>query len=118
MSSEELSFTLLQRHGAQAVVQVSGAMDYDTSAPLEQSLAGLLGNGARHLVLDMGAVTFCDSSGINALLRVLARAKQDQGSLALAAVTTQVQHVLQTIGVDAVITLYPTITLALDSTPA
>jgi len=114
--SPELSFTV-QREDALAVVQVSGAMDYDTSPALEQALAGLLQAGARHLVLDMAAVTFCDSSGINALIRTLAHAGREQGSLALVATTPRVQGVLELTGVDAAITTYPTITLARESLP-
>ncbi|MHA6763973.1 STAS domain-containing protein [Streptacidiphilus sp. PAMC 29251] len=113
----ELSFTV-QRDGALAVVQVSGAMDYDTSPALERALADLVQDGAHHLVLDMAAVDFCDSSGINALIRALARAKQEQGSLALAAATHRVQGVLEMTGVDAVITTYPTVAVALGSQPA
>ncbi|MHA6765603.1 STAS domain-containing protein [Streptacidiphilus sp. PAMC 29251] len=115
--SPELSFTVQQRAGAWAVVQVSGAMDYDTSPALEQALAALVQDGARHLVLDMAAVTFCDSCGINTLIRALGCAGQDNGSLALAATTPRVQGVLEIIGVDAVITMYPTVALALDSVP-
>ncbi|MHA6757370.1 STAS domain-containing protein [Streptacidiphilus sp. PAMC 29251] len=115
--SPELSFTV-QRDGARAVVQVSGAMDYDTSPALEQALTDLLQDGARHLVLDVAALAFCDSSGINTLVRTLARARQEHGSLALVATTPRVQGVLEMTGVDAVITTYPTITLALDSLPA
>ncbi len=113
----ELSFTV-RRDGARAVVQVSGAMDYDTSPALEQALAQLVQDGTRHLVLDMAAVAFCDSSGINALVRTLARASQEHGSLALAATTPRVQGVLEMTGVDAVIATHPTVALALASAPA
>lgn len=113
----ELSFTVSQREGTRAVVRVVGAMDYDTSAPLEAALLALVEGGAHHLVLDMADLGFCDSSGINTLIRVLSRAKQKRGSVALAATTSQVQDVLRIVGVDTVITGYPTVALALDSIP-
>ncbi|MFC1408514.1 STAS domain-containing protein [Streptacidiphilus sp. N1-12] len=113
----ELSLTV-QRDGARAVAQVSGAMDYDTTGLLEQALADLVQDGARHLVLDMAAVGFCDSSGINALIRTLARVREQQGSLVLAAVTPRVQGVLEMTGVDAVIPTHPSVAAALDAPPA
>ena len=113
----ELSFTV-QRDGARAVVQVSGAMDYDTSPALEEALTELIQVGTRHLVLDLAAVGFCDSSGINTLVRTLARASQEHGSLTLAATTPRVQSVLAMTGVDAVVATHPTVALALASLPA
>ena len=115
--SPELSFSVRERNGARAVVQVSGAMDYDTSDPLEAALTALVRDGAHHLVLDMADVTFCDSSGINTLVRALARAKQEKGTLALAATPARLRAVLELTGVDTVITTYPTVALALDSIP-
>ena len=113
----ELSFSVQQREGARAVVRVSGAMDYDTSDPLEEALTALVGDGAHHLVLDMAAVTFCDSSGINTLVRAQAHAKQEKGTLALVGAPARLQAVLEMTGVDTVITTYPTVALALDDIP-
>ena len=112
---EALSFAVQQREGSRAVVQVSGTMDFDTCPPLEQALAQLVDTGTPHLVLDMSALSFCDSSGINTLLRALAHAKEKDGSLALAAAAPPVQHLLDLLGTDAVLTSYPSVAAALQS---
>ena len=111
-----LTFALQQRDGTRAVVQVNGDMDLDTCPPLEQALVELVDTGTPHLVLDMSAVRFCDSSGINTLLRALAHAKEQHGSLALAATAPQGQHLLDLLGMGAVITSYPSVAAALEST--
>jgi anti-sigma B factor antagonist len=114
---DELTFTLQQRDGARAVVLVAGAMDFDTSPPLRQSLAALIEDGAVHLVLDMAAVAFCDSSGLNILLQVLRQARTQGGSLSLAATGPRLDLVLRISGADSVIPRYPSTTLALDNLP-
>jgi anti-sigma B factor antagonist len=116
--SRDLIFRLLHRDGTRAVLQVSGPMDLDTCPSLEQALADLVDNGSPRLVLDLHEVDFCDSSGINSLLRALAHAKESSGSLALAATSPQVQHLLDLIGLGAVITSYPSVTAALRSAAA
>jgi anti-anti-sigma factor len=114
--SQELFVAVRQREGNYAVVQVSGDMDVDSCPPVEQALADLADSGTLHLVLDMSAVGFCDSSGINALLRALAHAKERHGSLSLAATAPQVQRVLDLLGMGAVITSYPSVAAALERT--
>ena len=113
---EVLSFAIQQREGAHAVIQVSGSMDFDTCPPLELALAELVNTCARHLVLDMGGVLFCDSSGVNALLQVRAHVGE-HGSLALAAAQPQVRRPLELIGVDALIPLHPSVAAALENLP-
>ena len=62
----------------------------------------------------MSTVSFCDSSGINALLRALARAKEQDGSLVVAAAATPAQHLLDLLGMGAVITSYPSVAATLE----
>jgi anti-sigma B factor antagonist len=113
-----LTIAVQQADGPQAVVAVSGAMDYDSSGELHRVLLELLDQGHPHLVLEMSGVGFCDSSGLNMLLQVLRKAKESQGSLALVATTEAVQRVLEITAVDTVITQYATVDLALESSAA
>ncbi|MFD9307262.1 STAS domain-containing protein [Streptomyces sp. NPDC060048] len=52
----------------------------------------LIEQGHRHLILDLQDVTFCDSSGFNALVGIFRCAKSVDGTLALAAVPDRLQR--------------------------
>jgi anti-sigma B factor antagonist len=113
--SSVLTTEIQQLHGEHAVVAVGGAMDFESTPVLTELLLGLVEQGRRHLVLEMSQVGFCDSSGLNALVRVLRQAKGRQGSLALVAPTEPVERLLAITAVDSVISQYPSVPLALES---
>lgn len=112
-----LTTRVQRRLGEQAVVAVGGPMDFESTPALTELLLGLVEQGHRHLVLEVSQVSFCDSSGLNALVRVLRQAKRSQGSLALVAPTDQVERLLAITSVDSVIAQYPTVALALEGSP-
>ena len=59
-------------------VTISGEIDVDAAAAIDTELDALIAAGARFIVLDLGAVTFLDSSGIRSVVRA-ARAVGDRG---------------------------------------
>ena len=59
-------------------VTITGEIDVDASAAIDTELDALIAAGARFIVLDLGAVTFLDSSGIRSVVRA-ARAVDDRG---------------------------------------
>ncbi|WP_267970549.1 STAS domain-containing protein [Streptacidiphilus albus] len=94
--------------GRVRVVALSGELDFD-SAPLLRSLfqEALDIDGAR-VVLDASRLTFCDSTGLNALV-VARRAATERGSVvSVAAPTPAMARVLAMSGVDTVIAVHPT----------
>ncbi|WP_331772596.1 STAS domain-containing protein (plasmid) [Embleya sp. NBC_00888] len=60
--------------GARTLLRIGGEIDIDTAPQLRQALDTVLGSGARRVNVDMRAVTFCDSTGIHALLYARATA--------------------------------------------
>lgn len=89
----ELTATLsgeLDHHGAKQVMEeLDRRMDRDLP---------------RRLTIDMGGVTFMDSSGIAVLLRAHRRMAQLQGSMAVSNVPQQAQRVFQAAGLHRIIT--------------
>ncbi len=55
------------------VVKLLGAIDMSNAESLGATLDQLIGDETHHLVVDLGALEFMDSSGIAMLLRVAAR---------------------------------------------
>lgn len=52
------------------VIAVRGELDIATTPRFEEALAAAEENGHDRLVIDLGALTFVDSAGVNALLQL------------------------------------------------
>ena len=79
-------------------VEVAGPLDSAGSATLLAKLDRLIDEGRHHLVIDAAGVTFCDSSGLSALVRSRARAVEMTGSLRLASPSPHVRRLLELTG--------------------
>ncbi|MGW7244089.1 STAS domain-containing protein [Streptomyces sp. NPDC054804] len=96
------------------VVTVEGEIDHDVRELLSAAL--LSGYGAAppsRIVVDLGGVTFMDSSGINVFVTAYQAVRAAEGWLRIAAAQKPVLHVLQLVGVDALIACYPSVEQAL-----
>jgi len=70
---------------------------------------------ANRLVLDMGGVSFVDSSGVGALVSLFVTRKHAGKTMALASLTKQAIAVLQVSGILKLIPTYPTMEAAANS---
>lgn len=52
------------------VLTVTGDLDMSSVDMLLGPATGMLADGARRLVLDFAGVSFCDSAGVNGLIRI------------------------------------------------
>ncbi|MEU9269119.1 STAS domain-containing protein [Streptomyces sp. NPDC048251] len=96
------------------VVTVQGEIDHDVKELLSAAL--LSGYGAAppsRIVVDLGGVTFMDSSGINVFVAAHQAVSATDGWLRIAAAQESVLHVLRLVGIDAVITCHLTLEQAL-----
>jgi len=58
----------VQRRAALTVVRLSGELDLETAPRLRDCVDGLVEQGYLAITVDLGAVTFCDSAGLSALV--------------------------------------------------
>ncbi|MFH8470713.1 STAS domain-containing protein [Streptomyces sp. NPDC017991] len=72
----------------------AGDLDIATVPRLRTQALALIEQGRRHLILDLGDVTFCDSSGFNVLVGIFRCAKADDGTLVVAAVPDRLERLL------------------------
>jgi anti-anti-sigma factor len=86
----------------QAVVYAAGEIDASTLSALQGALAGALEQSSS-VVLDMGGVTFMDSSGLGALLGSHRAAQQTGGSFLVRRPSHGVRRVLSMTGLDSVL---------------
>ncbi|MFJ4095190.1 STAS domain-containing protein [Kitasatospora sp. NPDC089913] len=92
-----------------AVCVLVGDLDIETLPPAEQALDEALRTGPRILVVDLGQVGFCDSSGLNLLLKARMSATAAGAELRLAAASPTVLRLLELTGADTVFQLHPTV---------
>jgi anti-sigma B factor antagonist len=103
--------------GRTAVVGVPREVDITTSGALRDALLDALNAGAAGLIVDMTGTTFCDSAGITALTRAARRAAASEAAMRLAVTSPGVLRVLNLVGIDRLIDVYPSVREALASLP-
>ncbi len=86
-------------------VSLTGELDHHGAKQVMQELDKRMDRELpRRLSIDMGGVTFMDSSGIAVLLRAHRRMTQLQGSMAVSNVPPQAQRVFRAAGLHRIIT--------------
>jgi anti-anti-sigma factor len=108
---EELTMTVRDERGA-VVVEVTGAVDLTTVAPLRERLFEAAGQG-RPLIVDLNQVTFMDSAGLGVLIGATHRVDARGGSLQAVCARPQTRKLLWLTGVDRRIPLSETVDEAL-----
>ena len=99
--------------GGAAVITLPVEIDISNSEQVRDELLLLLNRGPDVLIVDMAETTFCDSAGVNALVRAHKRATANGAEIRLVVASLGVQRVLAITGVDRLISVYPTVAAAL-----
>ncbi|MBT3150138.1 STAS domain-containing protein [Streptomyces sp. CHD11] len=90
------------------VIELTGDLDHDSAPQVRAALPHLDLRPGQHLIVDLDALTFCDSSGITVLIAARNYAHQRGAGIALAAVPDRVRRVFRIVGLDEVFATYPT----------
>ncbi len=107
MSFEEVD------QGTHVVLTPEGKFNLVAAPALKARIDDLVADGKAHLVVDLHAVDFIDSSGLGALIGGLKSARQRGGDLRIAAPGDQVRAVLKLTNLDRILSPYPTVDDAL-----
>ncbi|WP_328752716.1 STAS domain-containing protein [Streptomyces sp. NBC_00285] len=97
------------------VVSVRGEIDHDVKDVLSQALLSQDGTPPPRIVADLSGVTFMDSSGINTFVTVHRRVSGAQGWLRIAGAQDSVGYLLRLVGIDEIISCFPTVEQALST---
>jgi anti-sigma B factor antagonist len=102
--------------GQLAVISLPAEIDVSNADQVREDLLSIVNRGATLLVVDMTATTFCDSAGVNALVRAFKRATASAAGMRLVVSAPAVQRILAITGVDHLIDIYPSVAAAMGTT--
>ncbi|MFJ7591654.1 STAS domain-containing protein [Streptomyces sp. NPDC097617] len=94
------------------ILALAGELDHDTAQPLRDALDTALTPG-RRLLVDLAALGFCDSTGLNVLLNSRLAAREAGASLELVGLHGPVARMFRITGADGVFPIHPDVTEAL-----
>lgn len=102
-----MNASLPVRHlGACTVVKMPHEIDLDNAPTIREQLLQLLDSGASGLVIDMSGTTFCDSSGLSAVVHAHQRAETLGGWVRLVITDSHVRKVFTITSVDTLIPIH------------
>jgi anti-sigma B factor antagonist len=78
-----------------AVLRIGGEVDLYSTPQLKEEIRGLIETGVRHLVVDLSAADYLDSTALGALIGGLKRLREREGDLRLAGPRPRIRKVLE-----------------------
>ncbi len=88
-------------------------IDATNADQVREALLGVVNQGAVWMVADMSKTTFCDSTGVSALVRTFKRATASGGGMRLVVDSPAVHRVLGITGVDRLMPIYASVAASL-----
>ncbi|WP_440100444.1 STAS domain-containing protein [Streptosporangium sp. H16] len=101
-----------------SVIALAGELDKLSSPRLRDLMVAQLDDGARHLVLDVARLRFCDSTGLWTMLELQRRAGAAGGCLRLAGVHGVLERILTITGLAGAFSLDPDVPASLRAVAA
>lgn len=102
-----MDLTLATREiDGKTIVSVGGEVDVYTAPRLRDQLTDLVAGGAYHLVIDMEAVEFLDSTGLGVLVGGLKKVRSHDGSLHLVCTQERLLKIFRITGLAKVFVIH------------
>jgi anti-anti-sigma factor len=96
-----------------AVLILRGSLDIDTAPALKANLNRLVELPSPRVVVDCSGLDFCDSMGVGVLVTAHSRALERGGWVRLAAPSSFLRRLLDTLGLTQHLSLHPNVEHAL-----
>jgi anti-sigma B factor antagonist len=95
------------------VLQLEGEIDLHVSPEVAESLRTIVATKPKVVVIDLGKVTYLDSSGLAVLIEGMQKVQEYGGKFAVASVQESVQHIFEIARLDQVFQIFPDVDAAL-----
>jgi anti-sigma B factor antagonist len=99
------------------VIAVTGEVDLFTAPEFKQKVSTAIDAGRSHVIVDLGATTFIDSSSLGVLIGAHRRLKLRGGALTVVCDNEAIVKTFRITGLDGVFSLVPSVDDALDGGP-
>jgi anti-sigma B factor antagonist len=106
-----LDFAIELTTGTETVLTVAGEVDAAVSGELTDRLAAAVGTGAP-VIVDFSGVTFCDSTGLTALIHAHRAAEAAGTPFAIVTEQRAVLRPITLLGLGALLRIHPTVEAA------
>lgn len=103
--------------GRLAVLTGPDEIDVSNAGRLLDKLLSVLDREPVTVIVDLTGTTFCDSAGMNAIVRARKRAAAEQVELRLVVAALAVRRVFAVTGLDRMIDIYPSLAASLAAGP-
>jgi anti-sigma B factor antagonist len=98
----ELGLEIIDSPPPYTVLAVKGEVDVYSAPRLREKLVELVSQGHRHIVVDLEAVDFLDSTGLGVLVGGLKRLRSHEGDLTLVCTQARILKVFEITGLTTV----------------
>lgn len=95
-------------HDDTVTLEIEGEIDLHSAPQLRGELHRLSETGVKNLIVDLGEVTFIDSTGIGVLVGALRRARESGGGVAFCCARQRVRRVFEITGLLYALPLHGT----------
>ena len=89
-------------------VSVSGELDQSTAPQLRDALAGVLGDQAGGVLVDLSDCNFIDSTGLSLLVETKRQLSEDERRFGVCCADVDVRRLLELTGIDQAVGLFDT----------
>lgn len=96
-----------------AVLSLAGEVDVANAGQVRDSALKLMSTGIKHLVVDLKATEYMDSTGLGTLVGLLKRMKESGGDVVIAVARPRVKRLFEITGLIQVFRIYDDVAAAL-----
>ena len=100
------------------VIALAGEVDLYTAPEFKQQLLDVIGEGAKHVVVDFSETTFIDSTTLGVLVGGVKRLRPAGGQLSIVCTDRNITKIFEITGLDKVFPIYDSREEALGSSEA
>jgi anti-sigma B factor antagonist len=109
--------TEIREIAGRQILDVVGEIDVYTAPQFKTSVNDILGTGQEHLIINMAAVTYMDSSGFGILLSATKRLRPQGGTVNLVKCTPAIDRILRITRLDSIFHIYDNVEDAIAALP-
>jgi anti-sigma B factor antagonist len=92
--------------GKAAMIDLEGEVDVYTAPQLKQQIINMLDSGMFHVIVNLSAVEYIDSTALGVLIGGLKRLRERNGTLDLVCPNPRIKRIFEITGLDKIFDIY------------